>query len=96
MRSQYTGHISVKEEDVLVQGGPYRLVRHPAYSSYLLMSFGVALGYSSIAGGLSFLILSLPAMVYRIRVEETVLVKHFGEAYIEYARSVKRLIPGIW
>jgi protein-S-isoprenylcysteine O-methyltransferase len=92
----YSGHISVKSGQFLVQSGPYRLIRHPAYAGYLLMALGISLGYSSLAGMISVLVLLLPSLVYRMNVEEKLLTEHFGEAYRQYASQSKRLIPGIW
>jgi protein-S-isoprenylcysteine O-methyltransferase Ste14 len=91
----YSGHLSVTTEQVLVQCGPYRLIRHPAYAGYLLMAFGIGLGYASIVGLASVLLLLL-MLTYRIRLEEEVLTEHFGEDYRMYALKTKRLIPWVW
>ena len=92
----YSGHVSVKKEQELVQSGPYRIIRHPAYAGYLLMALGLAMGYSSVFGFASILFMFLPAVVYRIRVEDRMLAKHFGTQFEEYIRRTKRLLPGIW
>ena len=92
----YSGHISVKTGQALVKSGPYRFIRHPAYAGYLLMALGISLGYSSLAGLASTLVLLLPSMIYRMTVEERLLTRHFGEAYRQYADGIKRIIPGIW
>jgi len=92
----YSGHVSVKTGQPLVQKGPYRIIRHPAYAGYLLMALGISLGYSSLAGLASILVLLLPSLLYRMGVEEKVLCEHFGEAYHHYTSVTKRLIPGIW
>jgi protein-S-isoprenylcysteine O-methyltransferase Ste14 len=94
--TNYSGHVSVKEGQELVQNGPYRVLRHPAYMGYFLMALGIGLGYSSIAGLIVIFVLLLPVMVYRINLEEKMLAGHFREAYYEYARRTKRLVPGIW
>jgi protein-S-isoprenylcysteine O-methyltransferase Ste14 len=95
-RRNYSGHLMTTESQELVQTGPYRFIRHPAYTSYLLMAFGVGLGYSSLIGIVSVIILLLPAMIYRIRVEERLLAQQFGQCYLDYAARTARLIPGIW
>jgi len=92
----YSGHVSVKTGQALVQSGPYRLIRHPAYTGYLLMAMGISLGYSSQAGLVSTFVLLLPSLIYRMKVEERLLTKHFGEAYRQYSEKIKRIIPGIW
>jgi len=92
----YSGHLSVQQEQVLVQGGPYRLLLHPAYTGYLLMALGLGVGYSSIAGLVVILALLLPSLIYRIRVEESLLIVYCGEAHRENVRRTKRLVPFIW
>jgi protein-S-isoprenylcysteine O-methyltransferase Ste14 len=92
----YSGHVSVKTGQALVQSGPYRFIRHPAYAGYLLMALGISMGYSSLAGLVSTLVLLLPSLIYRIKVEERLLTKHFGEVYRQYAGGIKRIIPGFW
>ena len=94
--ASYSGHVSVEREQELVQSGPYRWLRHPAYTGYLSMALGISLGYSSLSGLVSVLVLLLPSLVYRINVEEKMLSEHFGEVHRQYASRVKRLIPGIW
>ena len=83
----YSGHVSVKKEQGLVQSGPYRIIRHPAYAGYLFMALGLALGFSSLSGLVSTLLILLPATVYRIRVEDKMLAEHFGTQFEEYARK---------
>ena len=94
--THYSGHVSVKKEQELVQSGPYRIIRHPAYAGYLFMALGIGLGYSSLVGFASILFVLLPAVIYRIRVEDRLLAEHFDAKFDEYARKTKRLIPGIW
>jgi len=92
----YSGHVSVKKEQKLVQGGPYRVIRHPAYAGYLFMAFGLALGYSSVLGFVSTLLILLPATVYRIHVEDRMLAEYFSTQFDKYARKKKRLLARIW
>jgi protein-S-isoprenylcysteine O-methyltransferase Ste14 len=91
----YSGHLSVKADQTLIQSGPYRLIRHPAYAGYLLMALGISLGYSSLAGLASFVFVLLPSLAYRISKEENLLSQYYGEAYHQYKLRTKRLIPWI-
>jgi len=92
----YSGHVSVVEGQPLVTSGPYRFIRHPAYAGYLLMAFGVALGYSSFLGFIVIPLVLLPSVIYRLSVEDKILAEHFVEEYRQYARETARLLPGIW
>lgn len=86
----------MKENQSLVQTGPYQYVRHPAYLGYLLMALGITFGYWSLAGLISVVFLLIPSIVYRISVEEKLLGEHFGKDHRAYTNKVKRLIPRIW
>jgi protein-S-isoprenylcysteine O-methyltransferase Ste14 len=74
----------------LVQAGPFRYTRNPAYSGWTLLYLGVAL----LAGSRWALIL-LPAVLVAvdwgvIRREERYLQDRFGADYREYRRRVRR------
>ena len=96
IRGLYSGHVEVQEQHRLVRSGPYRFVRHPGYAGLLLLALGVAIGYASWIGLAAVPILILPALAYRMRVEEMLLTEQFGEEYRGYIRKTKKLIPGIW
>lgn len=96
LNKYYSGHLSIKTGQVLVQTGPYRLIRHPAYAGYFLMGLGISLGYSSLVGLISNLALLLPSITYRMRVEDKLLEQCFGETFQQYKSQVKRFFPGVW
>ncbi len=96
MRGQYSGHIQVTVDHVLVKTGPYHYVRHPAYSGYLLMALGIALGYASLVGVASVLLLLLPGILYRLRLEEKLLSDRFPMEYKHYVQKTGCLIPKVW
>jgi protein-S-isoprenylcysteine O-methyltransferase Ste14 len=92
----YSGHVSVVEGQPLIQDGPYRFIRHPAYAGYLLMALGIACGYSSVIGLIIILSILLPSAIYRIRVEDKLLAEYFGVQFDNYACRTKRLLPLVW
>lgn len=96
LRKYYAGHLAVTAAQILVQSGPYRFVRHPAYAGYFWMSLGLGVGYSSLAGIAIVFLLVLPALAFRMRVEEGLLMRAFGAQYREYAARTARLFPWIW
>jgi protein-S-isoprenylcysteine O-methyltransferase Ste14 len=92
----YSGRLQVKTGHRVVTSGPYRFVRHPSYDGFLLEALGLVVGFSSLLGGLAWLFLLVPGFIYRIRVEEKLLVDEFGIEYRRYARRTRRLVPGIY
>lgn len=74
--------------------GPYRWVRHPLYSGWLLVTFGAAhmTGDRAIFAAIStfYLLIAMPF-------EERSLVMSFGSAYRDYQRRVRhRIIPYVY
>lgn len=96
LRLSNSHHLAVASNHTLIETGPYRRVRHPAYGGLLLMGLGVAIGYSSTIGLAAIPVLLVPGLVLRIQLEERLLAARFGEAYAAYARRTPRLIPGLW
>ena len=96
IRGQFSGHLQIQPEHRLVQDGPYHFVRHPGYLGYMLLALGIAIGYASLIAACAAFFLLLPGLIYRIQVEENLLVEAFGDEYRGYMRRTKRLVPGVW
>jgi protein-S-isoprenylcysteine O-methyltransferase Ste14 len=80
----------------LVTGGIFQYIRHPHYTSVLIVGFGLALFFFSIAA-LVIAFIAIPIMIWSILDEEKVLVKQYGEPYKEYMKKVRwRMIPRIF
>jgi len=88
--------VGVREHQAVVETGPYRLVRHPAYTGAILCFVGIGLAVQSLAGLLLLLLVSTASYGYRIRVEERALLKGLGEPYAAYMSHTKRLIPFVF
>lgn len=83
-----------KDEPELVTSGPYRLVRHPIYSGILVAGVGTAVALSWL--WLIAVVLAGVYFVYSATVEERYLTGQFPDAYPEYKRSTKMLLPFIF
>ncbi|MBI0583870.1 MAG: isoprenylcysteine carboxylmethyltransferase family protein [Methanomassiliicoccus sp.] len=91
----FSGRLRIREDHTLVRTGIYRYVRHPAYLGAILLFLGIPVMVSSILGFLAMFLLVI-YLLYRIRLEERMLITRFGEEYLEYMRHSKRLIPFIY
>ncbi len=89
----YSGHVSVKQDQVLVQNGPYRFIRHPAYAGYFLIALGLCIEYFSLSGLACLMLILIPVIAYRIRVEEAILDNHFGLVWREYKNRIPAILP---
>ena len=92
--SNWSGTVTVKENHVLITGGPYAWVRHPIYSGFLLALVGTVL----VLGKFLWLLavgFALLATWMKSRAEEGFMQQEFGEQYIAYKQRVKALIPGM-
>ena len=77
----------------LVREGPYRRIRHPIYTAFLLiLGSTLLLSANWLVGGLWIAATALD-IASRVRFEEAVLEGQFGEAYRAYAKETGALLP---
>jgi protein-S-isoprenylcysteine O-methyltransferase Ste14 len=88
----WSGTITIKEQHELIQSGPYRIVRHPIYTGLLLAYLSTAIVHGQLSGFVGFFLLLL-GFGLKLRMEETFMVQQFGNAYLDYKRRVKALVP---
>jgi protein-S-isoprenylcysteine O-methyltransferase Ste14 len=78
-------------------GGPYNTLRYPGFAALIILTLGLALGYSSLTACGLVVFLIVPALVLQIGREEYRKRALLGnEEYRRYAARTARLIPGIW
>ncbi|MDF2890609.1 MAG: isoprenylcysteine carboxyl methyltransferase [Clostridia bacterium] len=92
--SNWANHIKIYEEHTLVQGGMYRLVRHPLYASIMLMLYGGCLAYRNITAFTAVSLIFIPFMYYRARQEEVLLLQRFPQ-YKKYMGQTGMFFPVI-
>ncbi|MDA0163052.1 isoprenylcysteine carboxylmethyltransferase family protein [Solirubrobacter ginsenosidimutans] len=92
----FTVDIRVHPEQVVVERGPYRRVRHPSYTGMLVTFLGIGLALGNWAALALLVVVPAAGFVVRIRVEERALLAGLGEPYRRFATTRARLIPGIW
>jgi protein-S-isoprenylcysteine O-methyltransferase Ste14 len=92
----FTTEIMIAKNQQVVERGPYRWLRHPAYLGSLvaMIGFGMTLA--------NWLALIVPAFcvamayAYRIPIEEQTLVSYLGSDYSNYMQRTWRLIPYVF
>lgn len=80
------------EEHKLIKNGPFGIIRHPLYVSYILILAGLSLillSYWLLIPTLFIIIGIYPTA----KAEENNLIEQFGEEYIEYKQKVGMFFP---
>lgn len=93
---QFALQVSIVEDHRMVDHGIYKRIRHPSYLGLLVSFVGFGLTLQDWISLSVALVLPLAAVLYRISVEQKVLLVHFGARYEEYCRRTKRLLPGVY
>jgi protein-S-isoprenylcysteine O-methyltransferase len=88
--------VQITSDHQLISDGIYGFLRHPSYTGLILGFIGTVLLLQSLVALAFFLLVALPAYVYRIRVEETALKSVFGSQYDEYRENTSAIIPYIY
>jgi len=79
----------------LVTIGAYRYIRHPMYSSLLLLAWGAGFKDLSVPA----VVLGLVATMFLLRTaktEEEENITRFGDGYREYMRRTRLFVPFVW
>ena len=81
----------IKKSQQLVTAGPYRRIRHPIYTAFLLILGSPLLISGNLVLGLSWLGITAIDIRGRVAFEEAALVDHFGEVYRDYQQRTGAL-----
>lgn len=88
--------VLVQDGHRVIRTGPYRVIRHPAYTGTLITLAGLGLSLDSWIGLAVCVALPLAGYAPRISVEEAALRERLGDDYVEYSRRTRRLVPLVW
>ncbi len=92
----FTTDVSIHNEHQLIVAGPYRWIRHPAYTGLIIAFTGAGLAMGDF---IALLMLTLPALTainYRISIEEKLLMNKFEREYQNYCKQTKKLLPWVF
>jgi protein-S-isoprenylcysteine O-methyltransferase Ste14 len=95
LKKNFSGLLRIREGHTLTTNGIYQWVRHPAYLGAILLFLGIPVMVSSVLGLLVMLLL-VPYLLHRIKLEEKMLIGRFGAEYEDYMRHSKKLIPYLY
>lgn len=96
LNKEFTVNVAIIKNHKLKTDGIYKNLRHPSYLGLLLIGIGLSLSMNSIISTMVVTIPFLLALSYRIKTEENILIKQFGETYKNYMAKTYRIIPKIY
>jgi len=80
-------------EQSLVISGPYRWIRHPIYTAFVLILSSTIFVSANWLIGLSWISMTILEIASRIQYEESLMVEYFGAQYQTYMKKTGRLLP---
>ena len=86
----FTYDLGQRARHQLITGGIYRWMRHPSYVGSTLMLLGLCVVARSWQMLVAEIVAVVPPMWVRIRREEALLARSFGEEWTRYAASTPR------
>lgn len=89
-------HVEIREGHEFVRSGPFRFMRHPTYCSMVFELLAFAFVCNAVYPLFVIVLLFVPVLFLRLRIEEAALVEKFGDAYREYQRTTPALFPYRW
>lgn len=92
--SNWSGTAKVKRGHELIVKGPYRFVRHPIYTGIITACIGTTLAIGEWRCIMGLIVVFL-GLVLKMTQEERLMIATFPQAYPQYRRRVKALIPGL-
>ncbi|MCX6653718.1 MAG: isoprenylcysteine carboxylmethyltransferase family protein [Candidatus Bathyarchaeota archaeon] len=91
----YSYGLRTLQDQKIIQHGVYKYVRHPITLAALIYTPAIPLVLSSVYGFLVMLGI-VPLFIYRIGIEEKMLIEKFGDEYLQYMKRTKKLISFIY
>ncbi len=88
--------VVLQEGHQLVTAGPYRWLRHPAYTGAIVTMAGLGLALGNWVSLTAMILFPGLAIAWRVHVEERALTDQFGEAYQDFRKTRSAVIPVIW
>lgn len=93
---QFSCAVAIQEKHRLTTSGPYRWMRHPAYTGVIGIVAGASLVFANPFAAVVMAGLVWVWMETRIRDEEKLLLDEFGLEFSRYAQHTRKLIPFVY
>lgn len=92
----FTVDVTIREDHKLKKDGLYKYLRHPSYFASLISFIGFGISINSWPGLILIVISVMTVFIFRIRIEEKILIGQFGSEYLDYKKSTRGIIPFVY
>ena len=92
----FTTVVKISADQVVIERGPYRVLRHPSYTGLLAAFLGAGLMLGNWVGTAASFLLILVGLIIRLLREERAMIDTLGDAYVDFAKDRARLVPFVW
>jgi protein-S-isoprenylcysteine O-methyltransferase Ste14 len=92
----FTVDVTIREDHKLKKDGMYKYLRHPSYFASLVSFIGFGISINSWPGLLLIVVAVTTVFIFRIKIEEKILIGQFGTEYMDYMKSTRGLIPFLY
>lgn len=92
LAGNWSSDVTLKRDHELIVDGPYAFVRHPIYTGVLLALVGTGLAIGEWRAVVAVVIAGV-AWWRKLTIEEVVMRRQFGDAYVRHAARTRALIP---
>jgi len=92
----FTVDVAIRDDHTIKKDGVYSVIRHPSYLGSIVSFIGFGISFNN---WITLLVISIPfisAILYRINIEEKLLINQFNGEYLDYMKKTYRLIPWIY
>ncbi len=87
--------LAFEKTSTLVTTAIYAYIRHPLYSSLLLLVWGIFFKAPSLTGG-ALALVTTTFLIATANADEQECIQFFGDAYQDYMQKTKRFIPFLY
>ena len=92
----FTPDVRVQSDQMVIDSGPYRWVRHPSYTGLIVFFVGLGLALSNWLSLALLVVVPGAGLAARIKAEEHALLASLGAPYRQFCASRPRLFPRPW
>ena len=93
---QFDTTLHIQVDHKLITHGPYHWVRHPMYSALFLLGLGWFLLTANLVIGAPLMVSIVLIVINRVKNEEKMLIRVFGDAYEDYMQRTGRFLTKLF